>query len=152
MSDARPTAETRRAEMQAAAARLGLDEALISDLVDGFYAKVRKDPVLGPIFTQAIGSNDADWVSHLATMKRFWSSVALHTGVYSGQPMLVHSKVRDTIGFGAEHFAIWLSLFEQTVCELCESEEASKWLIDRARRIADSLRLGLFYDAAQPRK
>ena len=152
MSDTRPTAETRRAEMQAAAAGLGLDEALISDLVDGFYAKVRNDPELGPIFAQAIGSDDADWVTHLATMKRFWSSVALHTGVYSGQPMVVHGKVRDNIGFDANHFPIWLSLFEQTVHEMCEGEEASKWLIDRARRIADSLRLGLFYDAAQPRK
>ena len=46
----------------------------IRQLVDRFYAKVRRDPQLGPIFERAL---PADWGPHLATMHDFWSSVML---------------------------------------------------------------------------
>ena len=51
---------------------LNLDS--ITALVHGFYADVRADPLLGPVFTQAIG---AHWDAHLARMVDFWSTVAL---------------------------------------------------------------------------
>ena len=55
----------------------GLDEAGIRALVHGFYAKVRQDAELGPIFDRVIGD---DWDNHLAKMCDFWSSVMLTTG------------------------------------------------------------------------
>jgi hypothetical protein len=63
--------------------RTGIDEAMIERLVRGFYAKVRADAVLGPIFEARI----RDWEPHLSQMCAFWSSVALMTGRYHGTPM-----------------------------------------------------------------
>ncbi len=131
----REEAEARRAE---ASARLGvatgIDEALISDLVEGFYEKVRSDPLLGPIFAERI----EDWEPHLAQMKRFWSSVALATGVYGGRPMPKHMR----LPVDAEHFDRWLALFDETAQELC-TPLAARHFVTRARNIAQSLELGV---------
>ncbi len=51
--------------------RTGITEAMIERLVHGFYAKVRADAILGPIFDARI----RDWEPHLAQMCAFWSSV-----------------------------------------------------------------------------
>ena len=67
-------------------ARLGIDEAAIRRLVHGFYAKVRQDALLGPIFDSRV----EDWDQHLARMCRFWSSVATMSGTYHGNPMVKH--------------------------------------------------------------
>ena len=42
---------------------------MIERLVRGFYAKVRTDAVLGPIFEARI----RDWEPHLEQMFAFWS-------------------------------------------------------------------------------
>ena len=84
MNTALPTrsfAEDKRAEIRASAAALGIDEAYISRLVECFYARVRADAMLGPIFEREIGDR---WEPHLARMKAFWASVALNAGGYSG--------------------------------------------------------------------
>lgn len=75
------TAEERRREIEATAARLGVDDDYISLLVDSFYGRVRAHPQLGPIFDERIGDN---WDDHLARMKDFWASVAMNAGRYSG--------------------------------------------------------------------
>jgi hemoglobin len=113
--------------------RTGIDEAMIQHLVHGFYARVREDELLGPIFGGAV----RDWDHHLAKMCDFWSSVALMTGRYHGQPMPAHLK----LPIGAEHFDRWLALFEGTAAELCPPAAAAHF-IERARRIADSFELG----------
>src|ERR1700741_4746808 len=75
----------RREEITARiAAHTGITEGMIEQLVRGFYAKVRADAVLGPVFEAKI----ADWEPHLAQMFAFWSSVALMTGRYHGTPMI----------------------------------------------------------------
>ena len=63
--------------------RTGITEAMIKRLVRGFYAKVRADAVLAPVFDARI----RDWEPHLAQMCAFWSSVALMTGRYHGTPI-----------------------------------------------------------------
>jgi hemoglobin len=108
----------------------------IASLVEAFYAKVRRDPQLGPIFAEAIG--DDGWADHLATLRDFWSSVVLKTGRYGGKPHLVH---RD-LNLCPEHFQRWLGLFEITAREVCPGE-AGAFFVDRAHRIADSLMIGL---------
>lgn len=131
----REEAEARRAEASARlGAATGIDEALISDLVEGFYEKVRGDPLLGPIFAERI----EDWEPHLAQMKRFWSSVALATGVYGGRPMPKHMR----LPVDAEHFDRWLALFDETAQELC-TPLAARHFVTRARNIAQSLELGV---------
>lgn len=120
-----------------------IDAALISDLVDEFYAHVRLDPVLGPIFDGEIGDG---WDAHLDKLKSFWRSVMLQEGSYSGRPMPVHMRLK---GLTPEHFQRWLGLFEQTLGEIGASDAAAAALLDRAQRIAKSFQLNIFYNPAQ---
>jgi len=112
----------------------GIDEAMIARLVDGFYDRVRTDPLIGPVFNARI----EDWAPHLEQMRLFWSSVALMSGVYHGRPMPKHLP----LPVDARHFDRWLELFEATARDLCPPAAADHF-IERARRIAESLELGI---------
>src|SRR5690606_37055559 len=57
-----------------------LDQQQIARLVDRFYEKVRRDPMLGPVFNPAVD----DWDEHKQLLTSFWSSVALGTRSYRG--------------------------------------------------------------------
>jgi hemoglobin len=129
------SAAQRRAEITDAIRReTGIEEAMIERLVRGFYGRVRDDAVIGPVFAARI----ADWEPHLARMCAFWSSVALMTGRYHGQPMQKHLP----LPVDAAHFDRWLALFEATARDLCPPKAADHF-IERARRIAESLELGI---------
>lgn len=132
------TAEERRREIQRNADRMGIDDAYISDLVETFYARVRADATLGPIFEKEIGNN---WAPHLARMKDFWASVAMNAGRYNGKPVPAHAKLT---GVDASHFQTWLGLFEQTLEDTAPSPEAIPYFMERAERIAKSLQLAMF--------
>ena len=119
------------------------DDAIIV-LVDTFYAKIRRDPALGPIFDRAIGSGD--WSAHLAKMYGFWSSVMLTTGRYKGNPVAVHQRVN---GIEPALFGHWLDLFEATAAELFTAPLAADFAV-KARRIAESLKLALFFRPDKP--
>jgi hemoglobin len=114
--------------------RTGITEAMIERLVRGFYAKVRADAVLAPVFEARI----ADWEPHLQQMCAFWSSVALMSGRYHGSPMVKHLP----LPVDADHFDRWLALFETTAREVCPPQ-AEAHFVERARRIATSLELGI---------
>jgi hemoglobin len=113
----------------------GIDEAMIGELVDQFYAKVRQDDILGPVFESRIDN----WDEHLTKLRAFWSSVVLMTGRYKGQPMPVHAAISEITD---AHFERWLSLFAETAKAVCPPEAAALF-IDRSRRIAQSLSLGI---------
>lgn len=122
-----------------------ITEDTIRRLVDAFYEKVRADDRLGPIFARAI---PGDWGPHLSTMRDFWSSVMLTSGRYKGQPVVVHRKVE---GLELQLFERWLTLFDQTCGELFDDDIATAFS-DKAHRIAESLKLAVFYrpDRAWP--
>lgn len=135
MSDTAEAAAARRALItEDIMARTGIDEAMIERLVHRFYARVRTDPLIGPIFEARV----ADWDFHLAKLCAFWSSVALMSGRYHGQPMRAHLP----LPVAGEHFDRWLALFEQTAAEICPPAAADHF-VERARRIADSLEMGI---------
>ena len=140
MSEHRESAEARRKKLQDEAASIGVTEAYISQLVDAFYTKIRAHDVLGPIFAGVI--KDGDWTPHLTTMKKFWSSVALSSGLYSGQPVPKHKAVS---AIRPEHFTLWLDLFEQTLRETASNPAAIPYFMERANRIGKSLQLALFW-------
>lgn len=121
-----------------------VSEQQIRQLVDLFYDKVRADPDLGPIFERAIQD---EWGPHLRKMYDFWSSVMLTTGRYKGQPVLVHKRVE---GLEIGLFDRWLALFEESCAELLDVETAGPFW-RKAVRIAESLKLALFYRPDQPR-
>ena len=114
--------------------RTGIDDAMIARLVSAFYEKVRHDPMLGPVFDQRV----ANWPRHLERMCAFWSSVALMSGVYHGQPMAKHVG----LPVDARHFDRWLSLFRATATEVCPPRAADHF-IRRAQSIAQSLEAGV---------
>ena len=114
--------------------RTGITEAMIERLVRAFYARIRADAVLAPIFDARI----RDWEPHLAQMCAFWSSVALMSGRYHGTPMARHLP----LPVDAAHFDRWLDLFETTANEICPPAAAAHF-VERARRIATSLELGI---------
>jgi hemoglobin len=107
---------------------------MIERLVRGFYAKVRSDALLAPIFEARI----ADWEPHLKQMCAFWSSVALMSGRYQGTPMVKHMP----LPVDAAHFDRWLQLFEAAANEICPPVAAAHF-VERAQRIAASLELGI---------
>ncbi|WP_461308434.1 group III truncated hemoglobin, partial [Albidovulum sp.] len=111
-------------------AETGLDEAILRDLVQRFYDRVRADAMLGPIFEARID----DWESHLERMVAFWSSVALMTGRYHGAPVPAHV----TLPVEWAHFERWLALFRATAKEVCPPAGAAH-VIAAAERIARSL-------------
>ncbi|MGE0666964.1 MAG: group III truncated hemoglobin [Sphingomonadales bacterium] len=112
----------------------GIDEDMIGRLVDAFYSRVRSDAVLAPIFKARV----SDWDEHLATMRRFWSAVALMTGAYHGEPMAKHAP----LPVSGAHFDRWLALFRETTRAVCPPE-AADFFDDRAGRIARSLEMGV---------
>jgi len=130
--DGRAYAAQKRAEKQAAAVEIGVDADYIDHFVETFYAKVRDDGLLGPIFAERI----ADWPAHLARMKAFWRSVLHNSGEFSGNPMLKHLVIP---GLDLTHFSRWLDLFYATLRDAEDHPEATALVGGRARMIADSL-------------
>lgn len=132
MADTRAFANQKRAEKRAAAEDIGVDAEFIDDLVEAFYAKIREDSLLGPIFAERI----ADWPSHLTRMKTFWRSVLHNSGEFSGNPMLKHLAIP---GLELRHFEHWLDLFYETLRDAEGQHAATELVGARARMIADSL-------------
>jgi hemoglobin len=114
-----------------------LSDESIRHLVASFYAKIRVDSELGPIFERAI---PGDWGPHLETMHDFWSSVMLTSGRYKGNPVAAHFRVE---GIEPQLFARWLALFNETCRELFDDDVADAFRA-KAERIAESLKLALF--------
>ena len=130
--------------MISAAAKLGhVSEDGIRQLVDAFYDKVRLDAELAPIFLRAI---PGDWEPHLTRMHAFWSSVMLTTGRYKGNPVVKHLVIP---GIQPHLFERWLALFNETCGELFD-DGVSEEFRAKAARIAESLKLALFYRPDRP--
>jgi hemoglobin len=137
-----PETASRRAELSRAITEAtGLDAPAIEAFLRAFYGAARQDEVLGPAFAHV-----ADWEAHIANLTRFWGSVALMTGDYHGQPMQAHQPLRLT----PAHFARWLDLFER-IARSMFTPAGAEHMLDRARRIARSLEMGLIPLRLPPR-
>ena len=115
-----------------------MTEEQLKALIPLFYARVRADPALGPLFNQAVD----DWPEHLDRLVAFWSSVMLTSGRYKGNPMAAHLRHAGQIE--PAMFERWLALWRETARELLDGESASA-IVAKAERIAESLQLGLFF-------
>lgn len=115
----------------------GLTAALIRDVVLAFYAKLRQDEVLGPLFENAIG---ADWNGHIERIIQFWLTATRLERGYDGSRFmpahLKHGAIR------VDHLPRWLELFEQTLQARCSPPQADA-LRDIAVRMAENIELGL---------
>ncbi|HTL80273.1 MAG TPA: group III truncated hemoglobin [Bacteroidia bacterium] len=107
-------------------------EENVSLLIDTFYKKVVKDPVIGFIFTDVVSLS---WEKHIPIMNRFWNSLLFGANSYSGNPMEKHIALAKKIPLTEEHFNRWLELWKTTVRELFEGPKADE-AIARAANIA----------------
>lgn len=113
-----------------------ISEDSIKILVDAFYARIRQDRELGPIFDRTIGTSEEEWQLHLETMYRFWSSIMLASGRFHGSPMQKHQALP---AFDLGLFERWLMLFEKTTNDLHTKEIALQYQL-KSQNIAKNLR------------
>lgn len=128
-----------RAQKREDALACGIDDALISRLVEGFYDTVRRDASLGPIFERHV----KDWSIHLGRMKNFWASIMIESGRFNGSPMQKHIAVG---GLNAEHFSHWQRIWGETLTRLVPDAVAEERFRQAARRIGESLLTGIEVD------
>lgn len=101
-------------------------------LVERFYAKVRGDAILAPIFERALAGC---WDAHIATMREFWCSALRIKRTYHGDMLAAHQKLGK---LPRSLFPHWLALFREAVDE--SFTEASAAVIrDRALKTARNL-------------
>jgi hemoglobin len=114
----------------------GITEAKLRELVELFYGRVRRDPLIGPVFNDAIH----DWPEHLDKLQAFWSSVMLTSGRYKGRPLPAHVKHGGRITPAS--FKRWLELWREASDEVLPAG-AARAMQEKAARIAESLSLGI---------
>lgn len=116
-----------------------LERGDIEVAVKTFYDKVLKDDVIGFIFTDVVHVN---WEKHLPIMYDFWDNVIFYSGKYTGDPMNVHRHISDMFMLKPEHFNRWTKLFNATIDELFEGENAER-AKQRALSIATVMQIKL---------
>lgn len=117
------------------------NRAHIRLLVETFYAKIRVDDVLGPIFNAII----TDWESHYELLTDFWETQLFLKRKYHGNPVTVHQEVDDKMGNSvtSEHFGLWLNVWFATIDDLFEGETA--WIAkNRAQKMSTMLFMKIY--------
>jgi len=110
-------------------------------LVTEFYAKVRKDSLLGPIFNGII----KDWDHHLEHLTSFWSSQLFIERSYQGNPIEVHRKADKFANHNIDehYFGKWLNYWIETIDEYFEGDHTFI-LKNRARKMASFIHIDIF--------
>ncbi|MCO4824361.1 MAG: group III truncated hemoglobin [Amylibacter sp.] len=119
--------------------RIPLTRRQIETVVKHFYARVRVDKTLGPLFIGILSNDPEIWRVHEAKIANFWANAILHERSYDGNPMLVHSGIS---AIEPSMFTNWLALFDQTLSDELPSDLALQWST-LAHRIGRGLRFGV---------
>lgn len=116
-----------------------ITEDQIEALVAAFYAHARIDPVLGPVFHKAIGTDPEAWRKHETKIASFWRNAVGLDRSFSGNPMLNHMANPQIV---PGQFADWLSLFRRTAEDTLPPETAAG-IAALANGVGHSLQMGL---------
>lgn len=116
-------------------ARFPITPDQIGKVTTAFYARVRAHPTLGPVFAAHV----RDWPSHEQKIQGFWRNAILLERSYAGNPMQAHKEAGNV---HAEHFPLWLALFDEALGEQLEPDIARAWSA-LAHRIGRGLSMGL---------
>ncbi len=102
----------------------------VKQMVISFYAKVREDVILNPIFNNHL-FNDELWEHHFEKLTDFWESLLLHSNSYNGQAGAIHLWVDMQANYKIEqsHFDRWLRLFRNNITENFKGELADKAIV-----------------------
>jgi hemoglobin len=118
----------------------------IEQFVDAFYARVRRDDILGPIFDDVA---QTDWDEHLPKMYDFWQTVLFGVSAFRGNPLGVHLALNSQVSLDKVAFGRWLELFHATIdaafCGPCAEETKV-----RAARIAGVMQHHIALSEASP--
>lgn len=80
----------------------------IQQMVNSFYANVRKDDLIGPIFNDKLQDR---WEPHLQKMYNFWQTILFDVRAYSGTPFPPHKQ----LPVDKTHFDRWIAIFNSTI-------------------------------------
>jgi len=97
--------------------RIGGHEG-ISKLLRHFYADVRQDPLIGPIFNAKI----KDWKHHLEIITSFWETLIGGPSSYARPMPIKHRPLR----LREEDFERWLFLWQANCCAQLPSDVAKQ--------------------------
>lgn len=102
------------------------NRADISLLVNTFYAKIRKDELLGPIFNSHIPNEK--WPAHLEKLTDFWETNLFGVPKFKGNPSQKHVNVDKNLNHSITqvHFGQWINLWFETINELFEGPLAHR--------------------------
>ncbi len=112
----------------------------IEKLVRAFYAKVRKDDLLGPFFNQTIKTED-EWEKHYILLTDFWTLNLLDIKGFDGNPSKAHHGVDKAFkhSITTSHFDRWVELWSKTIDDNFEGEIA-----ERAKQRAQNMAKGMY--------
>jgi hemoglobin len=114
----------------------GIDRARLRALVHAFYADLRQDAEIGPLFERAIGDG---WPAHLDRMVEFWATLVLGSRSFSGDVFGRHMAIGD---LSPAMFERWRALWKRHTDALFEPARAAE-LQGIAAGIAGNLVRGL---------
>jgi hemoglobin len=121
--------------MTAAPPKFSIEPSQIDTVVKRFYAKVRMHPKLGPVFAHHV----RDWPPHEAKIASFWRNAIGLDRSFEGNPQQAHMAATD---IKSEHFALWLTLFDETLNDTLPRDTAAAWSA-LAHRIGRALKMGI---------
>jgi hemoglobin len=122
--------------------RVGGQEG-IRRLLRHFYADVRQDALIGPIFNAQI----KDWPHHLQIIASFWQTLIGGPRTYARPMPMKHVRLH----LKEEHFERWLFLW-QANCRAQLPIGPAREMIELANQIGDKLRLILGISTRAPRR
>lgn len=112
--------------------RFDITRAQIERVVARFYAAVRADATLGPVFAVHV----TDWPAHEARVADFWANTILHERRYDGTPVEAHVRAGNV---RPGMFSVWLALFDTVLRAELAPRQAAAWSA-LAHRIGRSMR------------
>jgi hemoglobin len=111
--------------------RIGGREGILN-LLRHFYADVRQDPLIGPVFNAQI----KDWKEHLDIIASFWETLIGGPRTYARPMPMKHVPLH----LQEDHFERWLFLW-QANCRAQLPTYLAREMIDLADHIGGKLRL-----------
>ncbi len=107
-------------------------------IVKEFYDKLLVDKHLKHFFEKFQEENTLE--HHLQTLVDFWDNILFYSGTYNKNAMQPHLLLHQKKPFSKIHFETWLQLFNQSVDDNFEGENASV-LKNRALSVATVMRI-----------
>ena len=90
-------------------------------LIHQFYSTALTDKEIGHFFTEVIQLN---MEKHIPVITDFWESVILDNMIYRGNVMVKHIELNRLSKMTRAHFDRWVGIWEQTVVNNFEGENA----------------------------